>query len=69
MPPLRDLGEVGRLAHHAGLEFHVAADVGLGGADDGDVPEVLQALLQACEFDELGRAALRVASFARGGSF
>ena len=39
-----------------GFQLHVAANVGLGGPDDRDVPVLFQALLQALELDELWRA-------------
>ena len=51
---LRHVGEGGCARHHLGLQLHVAAHVGFGRPHDGDVPALLEGLLQALELDDLG---------------
>jgi hypothetical protein len=54
---LGDVGEGGGARHHLGLELHVATHVRFGRPHDGDVPGLLERLLQALELDDLGRLA------------
>ena len=53
---LGDVGEVGRSGHNLGLQFHVAAHIGLGRPHDRNVAVGLDSLLQSLEFDQLWRS-------------